>query len=74
MPAAEQVVRHQRRRSRERHARAGPEAVRGAPEPLADHLRVARDPHDARLPEVQLRLVDGGDLFWFCCVLLWRGA
>ena len=29
---------------------------------VAAHLRVSRDPHDASLVEVQLRLLDRGDL------------
>ena len=57
-----QMVRAEHRRGGHHERRADPRRVRGAPEELAPRLRVARDARDARLPEVQPRLVDGCDL------------
>jgi len=62
VPAGEVVVSHQQchREGREGGPRHG--QVGGAPHDLADKLRVPGDPNDPRLPQMQLRFLDGGDL------------
>mmetsp|Transcript_10757 Transcript_10757/g.16663 ORF Transcript_10757/g.16663 Transcript_10757/m.16663 type:complete len:216 (+) Transcript_10757:206-853(+) len=62
VPAGEEVVGHQTGRGHAHEARADPEGVCEAPQPLADGLRVPRDPGHARLPQVLLRPVHRGDL------------
>lgn len=57
MPAGEDVVRHERAGGGDHEAGADPQRVRDAPQRLPKRLRVPRDAHHPRLPQVQLRLI-----------------
>mmetsp|Transcript_42064 Transcript_42064/g.102671 ORF Transcript_42064/g.102671 Transcript_42064/m.102671 type:complete len:274 (+) Transcript_42064:126-947(+) len=62
VPRSQDVVRHEAKGRGDHEAVPDPHGVGEAPERLADHLGVPRDPHDASLPHVKLWLVDRSNL------------
>ena len=61
MPAAKQMVGHEAEAGDNHEGVANPDGVGQAPKPLPDHLWVARNPDNPRLPQMHLIGVVSGD-------------